>query len=202
MATRFLRGCWLVMVMTAPLLAADGSGATQPAVDALAFPMPAPDPIERPEFQKRPHPITKAVTSATAMMVRIANDGSMLGMTSDIIASVPAESRSSAVSVANLVTKQAQVGSEMKLSFDEAVRAVKMRYPRWEPGRIEFSFGEKYTPHDGGSAGTCFAVMLLSELEGFDIDKKCAVTGDITVDWKVRKIGGVAAKLRGAQTAA
>ena len=109
MATRFLRGCWLVMVMTAPLLAADGPGATQPAVDALAFPMPAPDPIERPEFQKRPHPITKAVTSATAMMVRIANDGSMLGMTSDIIASVPAESRSSAVSVANLVTKQAQV---------------------------------------------------------------------------------------------
>jgi len=39
---------------------------------------------------------------------------------------------------------------------------------------------------------------MLSTLEGFDINPKCAITGDITVDWKVRKVGGVTAKLRGA----
>jgi hypothetical protein len=97
-----------------------------------------------------------------------------------------------------MVKKQAAVGKEMQTSFDEAVRAIGMRYPMIDQGKMEFSFGDKYTPHEGGSAGTCFGVMMLSALEGFDIDPKCAVTGDITVDWKVRKIGGVAAKLRGA----
>ncbi len=39
---------------------------------------------------------------------------------------------------------------------------------------------------------------MLSLLEGFEIDPQFAVTGDITVDWKVREIGGVPAKLMGA----
>ena len=71
-------------------------------------------------------------------------------------------------------------------------------YPKWTGGNVDISFSEKYSPHDGGSAGTAFAVLFLSSLEGFDIDPKFAFTGDITVDWKVRQVGAVAAKLHGA----
>jgi hypothetical protein len=86
----------------------------------------------------------------------------------------------------------------MRTAFDEAVRAVTLRYPLWQPGQIDISFGEKFVPHGGPSAGTAFGLLLLSTLEGFEIDPACAVTGDITVDWRVRKVGGVTAKLRGA----
>jgi hypothetical protein len=172
----------------------------QPAVPivlpATFAALPA-DPIERAEFTVKAKPIAKSITSATAMMVVDGPDGE-LGMTQDVIATVAAGSRLGNAFSAGFVKKQAEVGKEMMTSFEEAVRAVGMRYPTVQPGKIEFSFGDKYTPHEGGSAGTCFAVMLLSELEGFDIDPKVAVTGDITVDWKVRKIGAVAAKVRGA----
>lgn len=78
------------------------------------------------------------------------------------------------------------------------MRAVELRYPYWEPGHIEISFGEKFVAHGGPSAGAAFGLLMLSTLEGFDIDPKCAVMGDITVDWKVRKVGAVTGKLRGA----
>jgi hypothetical protein len=86
----------------------------------------------------------------------------------------------------------------MGTALEEALRAVKLRYPLWEPGHIDLSFGEKSHKHGGPSAGTAFALLMLSTLENFDLDPKCAVTGDITVDWKVRKVGGVTAKIRGA----
>ena len=186
---------------TTPLGAATTPAVVAPAVPIVlpkTFPALSADSIERAEFMSKAKPIAKSITSATAMMVVESPDGSELGVTADVIATVAAGSRQGAAFSAVFVSKQAKVGPEMTTSFDEAVRAVGMRYPRIEPGKIEFSFGDKYTPHEGGSAGTCFAVMLLSELEGFEIDPKVAVTGDITVDWKVRKIGGVAAKVRGA----
>ena len=169
-----------------------------PIVAPKTFPALPPDPIERADFMSKPKTIAKSITSATAMMVIMSADKSEVGVTADVIASVAAGSRQGTAFSAVFVSKQAKVGPEMTTSFDEAVRAVGMRYPKIDPGKIEFSFGDKYTPHEGGSAGTCFAVMLLSELEGFEIDPKVAVTGDITVDWKVRKIGGLPDKVRGA----
>jgi hypothetical protein len=156
------------------------------------------DPIERGEYLNKAHPISKNITSATAMMIQMGPDGSEYGSASAVNAAVAAGSRQGKDGKAVFVSKQAKVGPEMLTSFDEAVRAVQARYPMWEPGRIEFSFDEKYTPHEGGSAGTCFATCMLSELEGFNIDLNCAVTGDITVNWKVMRIGGLPAKLRGA----
>jgi hypothetical protein len=91
-----------------------------------------------------------------------------------------------------------RAGHSMQLSFEEAVRAIRIRYPRWDGGKIQISFSEKYTEQDGGSAGAAFALLLLSAFEGHDLDPKCALTGDVTVDWKVRKVGAVAAKVRGA----
>ena len=90
------------------------------------------------------------------------------------------------------------VGPEMRTSLDETQRYLRLRYPQWKSSRLEISFEDKYSPHDGGSAGAAFGILLLSVFEGIDIDPKCAITGDITVDGKIRQIGGVGAKLRGA----
>ncbi len=163
-----------------------------------SFPAEPEDPIERSEFQNKAHPVAKSLTSATAMMIQRTPDGSEIGLVSEVNAAVAAGSRQGKDAKAVFVSKQAKVGPQMDASFDEAIRAVQVRYPMWEPALINFSFDERSTPHEGGSAGTCFATMLLSELEGFNIDPKCAVTGDITVNWHVKQIGGLPAKLRGA----
>lgn len=90
------------------------------------------------------------------------------------------------------------VGPDMTTSFEEALRTVRIDHPRWESGEVQVSFSDKYSPKDGGSAGAAFAVLVSSMLEGFDIDPQFAMTGDITVDGKVRRVGGVDAKVRGA----
>jgi hypothetical protein len=130
------------------------------------------------------------------MMVRVGEDGQATGATSDIIATVPGQSRGGSTAGVGFVRNDGD--QMMKVALEEAVRAVTLRYPLWEPGYIDLSFGEKFEGHGGPSAAAAFATLMLSCLEGFDIDPKCAVTGDVTVDWKMRKVGGVAAKLRGA----
>ncbi len=91
-----------------------------------------------------------------------------------------------------------EVGDQMTTSLKEAVRAVQVEHPDWDGQGLRVSFENKYTDKDGGSAGTAYAVCLRSMLEGFDIDPAFAMTGDITVDRRVRKIGGVVAKIDGA----
>lgn len=179
----------------ATVIPSEAPSVPEPAHGTNSMPPAASNAIERPEYRAKPKQIEKNLTSITAMMVRIADDGSAIGLTSDIIATVPADSRGGHDGSARIVGRS---GTEMNISMEEAVRAVKMRYPRWTGGDISISFGEKYTEHEGGSAGAAFGVLLLSSLEGIDLDPKCAMTGDITVDWKVRKVGAVAAKLRGA----
>lgn len=188
-------GVATVIPSRAPAAPKPAPGTTSmPPTETLA-PAVASNAIERPEYRDKPKQIEKNLTSITSMMVRIADDGTAIGQTSDIIASVPADSRGRHDGSAHIVGR---TGSEMNIAMEEAVRAVKMRYPRWNGGDISISFGEKYSEHDGGSAGAAFGVLLLSALEGTNLDPKCALTGDITVDWKVRKVGAVGAKLRGA----
>jgi hypothetical protein len=168
------------------------AAASQPAPDAPADPRT----IARPEFRNAPKRLAKDLTSVTAMMVRVADDGQASGFTSDIIAAVAGGSRRGNTAGVGFVRTD---GDEMmKTALEEAVRAVTLRYPIWEPGHIDLSFGEKFEGHGGPSAAAAFALLMLSTLEDFDIDPKCAVTGDLTVDWRVRKVGGVTAKLRGA----
>jgi hypothetical protein len=152
--------------------------------------------IERPEYKSAPKSIEKSLTSITALVVLTSGNDEITGRTADIIATVPAESRQSDKAGAGFFRPDGD--DMMKTAFEEAVRAVTMRYPLWEPGHIDVSFGEKSVGHAGPSAGTAFALLMLSCLEGFDIDPRCAVTGDISVDWKVRIVGGVGLKLRGA----
>lgn len=93
-----------------------------------------------------------------------------------------------------------KVGDDMRISMDEAYRAVRLRHPENNKGvKFTLSFDDKYTKKAGGSAGTAFAVGMLSILENLSLDSLVALTGDITVDGKVRKVGGVPLKIRGAK---
>jgi hypothetical protein len=109
-----------------------------------------PNAVERPEFQFKAKPLVKSATSVTGMMVRVAEDGRASGFTSDIIATVPSKSRDS--DSAGIGFFRADGDEAMKTAFEEAVRAVTLRYPYWEPGRIDVSFGEKFTAHGGPSS--------------------------------------------------
>lgn len=91
------------------------------------------------------------------------------------------------------------VGNEMNVSFDEAISLLRTRYPNLPGGKkMRVSFDDKYTPKDGGSAGLAFSLLGFSLLDGLDIDPNVAVTGDVTVDWKVRPVSGIASKIEGA----
>jgi hypothetical protein len=88
----------------------------------------------------------------------------------------------------------------MKSALSEAERYLRVDHADLGNVEIAFSFEERYSPKDGGSAGTAFALLLRSLVEGYEIDPAVAVTGDISVNGKVQPIGGVSAKLRGAMT--
>ncbi|MDR1304673.1 MAG: hypothetical protein LBK76_05560 [Verrucomicrobiales bacterium] len=91
-----------------------------------------------------------------------------------------------------------KVGAQMNTAAQEAARLVSVRHPELPPLRAQLSFEDKYTPKDGGSCGTAAAIVLLSLVEDFDLDPGGVITGDITVDGQVQKIGGVSAKTEGA----
>ncbi|MBI5819345.1 MAG: hypothetical protein HZA88_10185 [Verrucomicrobia bacterium] len=91
------------------------------------------------------------------------------------------------------------VRSDTRISLNEAAHLVKVRYPIWKAGyHIRFSYSDKYSMQSGGSAGGAMAVLFMSLFDGFQIDPTYAMTGDVTVDGKIREIGAAAEKIRGA----
>jgi hypothetical protein len=94
-------------------------------------------------------------------------------------------------------------GPMMANSLESIVNFLKVKYedePSKVPNgyRIDIVFEDKDQPIDGPSAGTAMALMLNSLFSGGEIDESFACTGGITPNGKVTKIGGVAAKIRGA----
>lgn len=90
-------------------------------------------------------------------------------------------------------------GRSLRVALEESYRAIKLRHPRIDRGnRFTFSFADKYTPVDGPSASTVIALLLYSLYDPAPLAEDCAITGDLTVDGRVRRVGGVAAKIRGA----
>ena len=70
---------------------------------------------------------------------------------------------------------------------------------RWyEKNDFGFSFDEKFIPRGGGSAGIAFATAAFSALTGYGVRQDIAMTGDITMDGRVKAIGGVKAKAEAA----
>ncbi|MBI5394041.1 MAG: hypothetical protein HZA91_01960, partial [Verrucomicrobia bacterium] len=92
-----------------------------------------------------------------------------------------------------------EVAKDTDISMEEAARLLKVRYPVWQAGyKIRFSYSNKYSKQGGGSAGGAVSVLLLSLLDGLLVDPAFAMTGDVTVDGKIREVGAVAEKIRGA----
>jgi hypothetical protein len=151
-------------------------------------PTPAPDSAAA----TGPKAFAKVQTSINGLCVRTDAAGQEFGQVLEIILTVSPPGPGPQVQIPG------KPGKEMHIALDEAIRTVKVRYPNWERKKLIISFDDKYSAKDGGSAGTAFTVLLLSSLEGWDIDPHFAITGDITVDGKVRAIGGVDAKVRGA----
>lgn len=97
---------------------------------------------------------------------------------------------------ADFVTR---VANDMKISKDEALRLAFIKVPEAKQGkRIRFSFDDKYSHKAGGSAGTAFCVAMLALTQEISLDPKVAMTGDISVDGDVLKVGGIGQKIRGA----
>lgn len=92
-----------------------------------------------------------------------------------------------------------EAGRSLRIALEESYRAVRLRHPRIDRGNsFTFSFADKYTPVDGPSASTVIALLLYSLYDPAPLAEDCAITGDLTVDGRVRKVGGVPAKIRGA----
>lgn len=91
------------------------------------------------------------------------------------------------------------VGEEMGKALEEVVKFAQLRHDGWPTGRrIELSFAEPYSPKDGPSAAVACALLLESMLSGTELDPRFAVTGDLNIDGRVRPVGGIGGKLRGA----
>ncbi len=140
----------------------------------------AADTVERPQ------------STIKGMVVRQLDSGRLTGMAVGIIATAQSGDAAGRVEI------RGQIGDDMRSALDEAVRYVRVAHPTLGKSAIAVSFEERYSPKDGGSAGTAFALLLRSLFEGYAIDPKVAITGDIAVNGTVQPIGGVAAKIRGA----
>jgi hypothetical protein len=155
--------------------------------------------IERPEFANHVKPTARRQTSLRGLVIRQQGVGAQYGFATDIyFTMLPSPNPHEQFNNGNQVRFSRPVGRSMTAALIDAERAVRLRYPKWEVAQGQITFGDKTSPIDGSSAGTAFALLMLSSLEGFELDHSFAVTGDITVDWRVRRIGGVGAKLRGA----
>ena len=138
--------------------------------------------------------IARRQTSIHGLTVSFTDTGAMLGGTTDLIlTAAPGPARADTP-----VTFVTPVGEQMKLVLDDVLRSVRLKYPLWEASKVEFTFDDRTSKMEGASIGAACGTMLLSMLEGFEIDPSLAMTGDVTADGKVRKIGGVAAKIRAA----
>ncbi|MFA6563613.1 MAG: S16 family serine protease [Verrucomicrobiia bacterium] len=147
------------------------------------------------ELQRGSKSLARNQTSIKGLFVVRTSAGLRVGGAQDIIATAERTS-SNRETICDFVT---DVAKDTQISMEEAERLLKVRYPVWQAGyKIRFSYSNKYTKQAGGSAGGAFSVLLLSLLDGMQIDPGFGMTGDVTVDGKIREVGAVAEKLRGA----
>ncbi len=139
--------------------------------------------------------ISRLQSSIEGLYVIIEDSGQHLGLASQLILTVtPGDSKKDYVPISFTTP----AGHEMYMVLDDVVRALDLHYHLSGVKKLELSFEDKYTPKDGGSIGAAIGTLMLSVIRNFQIDPAFAITGDVTADSKIRKIGGVAAKLRGA----
>lgn len=161
-----------------------------------ATPAPTPKPSAAPSPPGASDPLTKTQSSLRGLLVYTLENGKHTAIASEIIATALPAAESGEPTT---FTINQEVGKDMEVAFQEAVRLVKTRHPSMARGNaVTLSFAQKYSGKDGPSAGTAFALLMLSLFEKFEFAGDVAVTGDITVDGRVRPVGGVPSKIRGA----
>jgi hypothetical protein len=134
-----------------------------------------------------------------ALVVRQLSNGAHAGATSTVNATALEEEDVKGL----LFTFNQKVGPMMGGCLEEVVKFLRVRYAKEknkipEGYKIELGFQNKYQMKDGPSAATVFTLVLDSLFSGEELDDNFAATGDMTADGVVQKIGGVAAKIRGA----
>ena len=140
-----------------------------------------------------PAPEVRDVCTVRGLVVSRLSDGNYHGKAVEIIAT-PGK----ATSFGSGIKIIGEIGREMQIALEEATRLAKNRHEGADRAAIEISFSDKYSPKDGGSAGTAFTLLILSAVGDFDLATDAAITGDITVDGKVRPVGAVPTKVHGA----
>ena len=148
--------------------------------------------IVNPAYLHREKHYGRLENSIRGLLVREFSNGRLAGNSEEIIATVNTDEHTPPIKFVN------KVGPDVMVAAKIALRAVRLRYPDIQPGCIRISFSDQYTAVDGNSAGCACAVLILSLLENTRLDRNMAVTGAITADWRVRVIGGLAAKIPGA----
>ncbi|MBI5395635.1 MAG: hypothetical protein HZA91_10100 [Verrucomicrobia bacterium] len=165
-----------------------------PAEVAESAPRPAVA-LADPELQKNAKPLVRNQSSVKGLCIITLSNGQRVGGAQDIIATAEPVSPQ----LETTCGFRADIAKDTAISMDEAVHLIKVQHPIWQSGyRIGFSYSNKYTKQSGGSAGGAFSVLLLSLLDGILIDPGFAMTGDVTVDGKIREVGAVSEKIRGA----
>lgn len=152
-------------------------------------------------FDEHPGPTTRiarAQTEIKALYVVESGDSEVGGLASELILTSTPGTPKDVIPIGFTVS----VGPEMNMVLDDVIRALGLKYPAIDgTTKLELSFEDKYTPKDGGSIGAAIGTVILSAIQGFDVDPQVAMTGDVSADGKIRKIGGVGLKLRGAMEA-
>jgi hypothetical protein len=141
--------------------------------------------------------ISKLQASIKMLCVLEQASGDPLGSATDLILTVtPGSPKDDSIPV----TFSIPVGKQMNQVLADVARAIDARYPGIVARNMEFSFEDR-TNYDGPSVGAALGTLMLSVIQGFDIDPRFAITGDVSAEGKIRVIGGVGAKLRGAKDA-
>ncbi len=98
-----------------------------------------------------------------------------------------------------------QLGDVMKESAQIAISLVKSMYPSkagmFEKNDLHIHVPDGATPKDGPSAGITLTTALASLITGKAVDPRICMTGEVSLEGKVKPIGGLPEKLMAAQRA-
>lgn len=173
---------------------ADLKGETKEAVPPVMEPA-------NPDVQRDNTPVSGPTTDVSSPLATIntleiypTNSGTMLGKTSEAVLTVTRGSESNLT----LFRFAMPVGNQRHLAGDEALRFIRLSYPNWFADVAEITLEDKSVEDDGDSIGAALGTLVLSVIEGFEIEPSAAITGDISANGKVRASRHVWAKIRGA----